>query len=44
MRFALGAFLIAVITQTGVAAQSSYQKIEDVFLNIKALRGQPRIC
>jgi hypothetical protein len=41
MRFALGAFLIAVITQTTIAAQSSSQKVEDVFLNIKSFRGQP---
>jgi hypothetical protein len=39
---ALITFLVAVgISQTPVSAQRADQKMEDVFLNIKSLRGQP---
>ena len=38
---ALGTSLIVALSQQPVAAQSGNQKIEDVFLNIKTLRGQP---
>ena len=38
---ALSTSLIVALSQQPVAAQSGNQKIEDVFLNIKTLRGQP---
>lgn len=38
---ALSTSLVVAIGQTPVAAQSSSQKTEDAFLNIKSLRGQP---